>query len=364
MFSVCEFSKHIYSNEKQGFININCGKLKTKTMKKHFLILVFAINCITITTAQSSQKSYTELIRAGWKLCLDKNFTESAKVYENAFKINSKVPLNDRYNAACINALGGNTNDAYKHLFIAANELKWYDINHLKNDKDLTNIKTDKRWHQLIAVMQKNKQDIEKHYDKKLVAQLDKIYFDDQSTRSQIRSKEEKYGRDSKEMRAFWQLILKNDSINLVKVSNILDTQGWPSKDKIGARGASTLFFVIQHANQDTKLKYLSMITKAVQKDELPKRQYAMFYDRLVLGQGKRQVYGTQLAMSKESKEPYVLPLEDARNVDKRRAEMGLNSMQENLNRWDLTWDVEAYLKALPKIEAIEKALNKKNKKN
>jgi hypothetical protein len=87
-----------------------------------------------------------------------------------------------------------------------------------------------------------------------------------------------------------------------------------------------------------------------------------MFYDRLVLGQGKRQVYGTQLAIGKESKDPYVLPLDDARNVDKRRAEMGLNSMQENLNRWDLTWDVDAYLKLLPVIEAKEKALNEKNK--
>lgn len=363
MFSVCELSKYTYLNKKQGFTNINCRKFKTATMLKHFLILVFAINCITITNAQSSKKSYTELIRAGWKLCLDKNFTESAKIYEQAFKINSKAPLNDRYNAACINALGGNTNDAYKHLFIAANELKWYDINHLQNDTDLTNIKTDKRWHQLITVMQKNKQDIEKHYDKKLVAQLDKIYFDDQSTRSQIRTKEEKYGRDSKEMRAFWQSILRKDSINLIKISKILDIQGWPSKKKIGTRGASTIFLVIQHANQDTKLKYLPMINKAVEKDELPKRQYAMFYDRLVLGQGKRQVYGTQLAMSKESKKPYVLPLEDARNVDKRRAKMGLNSMQENLNRWNLTWNVDAYLKALPALEAKERKLNKKNKK-
>ena len=332
-------------------------------MKNNLLLCFIIAISISNLQAQIGTKSYSELIRAGWKLCLEKDFTASAKVYEQAFKINSKAPLNDRYNAACINSLAKNNNAAYKHLFIAANELKWYDINHLKNDTDLTNIKNDKRWNQLISVMQKTKIETEKHYDKKLVTFLDKIYFDDQSNRNQIRSKEEKYGRDSKEMRAFWQTILKKDSINLIKVSNILDTKGWPSKKKIGTRGASTIFLVIQHANQDTKLKYLSMITKAVENDELSKRQYAMFYDRLVLGQGRRQVYGTQLAMSKESKKPYVLPLEDVKNVDKRRAKMGLNSMQENLNRWDITWDVEAYLKILPKIEAREKELNNKNKK-
>lgn len=39
---------------------------------------------------------------------------------------------------------------------------------------------------------------------------------------------------------------------------------------------------------------------------------------------------------------------------------MGLNTMQENLNRWNLIWDAEEYIKRLPKIEAKEKALNAK----
>ena len=155
-------------------------------MKNYLLICFVATLSVTNLSAQTTTKSYSELIRAGWKLCLEKDFTASAKVYEKAFKVNPKAPLNDRYNAACINSLAKNPDEAYKHLFVAANELKWYDINHLKNDGDLTNIKSDQRWNQLIAVMQKNKQEIERHYDKKLVAQLDKIYFDDQSTRSQI----------------------------------------------------------------------------------------------------------------------------------------------------------------------------------
>ena len=85
-----------------------------------------------------------------------------------------------------------------------------------------------------------------------------------------------------------------------------------------------------------------------------------MFYDRLLLRRCERQIYGTQLAMNNESKTPYVLPLEDPTNVDMRRAQMGLNTMQENLNRWNLIWDVETYIKKLPAIEAKEKELNSK----
>ncbi len=328
---------------------------------KQILIIGFAL-FFAKGIAQNRNIEYSKLIQEGWKLCLNKDFENSAKLYEKAFELNKNVPLADRYNASCIYALSGNNDAAFRHLFITANNLKWDDLDHLKNDTDLVSLHTDNRWRELVSIVAKNKQDIEKDFDKGLVTVLDKIYFDDQSTRNQIRSMEEKHGRGSKEMDAFWQTILKKDSINLIKVSKILDERGWPDKKLIGKRGTSTLFLVIQHADQETQEKYLPMIKKAVVTNNLPKRQYAMFYDRLILRRGEYQIYGTQLAMNNESKTPYVLPLEDPKNVDKRRAEMGLNTMQENLNRWNLTWDVDAYIKALPAIEAKEKELNQKNK--
>ena len=86
-----------------------------------------------------------------------------------------------------------------------------------------------------------------------MVATLDQIYFDDHNNRSKIRSTEEKYGSGSKEMDELWQDILKKDALNLEKVSKILDEKGWPDKALIGERGTSTLFLVIQHANQEVR---------------------------------------------------------------------------------------------------------------
>ncbi|MEP3371697.1 MAG: DUF6624 domain-containing protein [Maribacter dokdonensis] len=329
-------------------------------MKRAIIALALIVFFTMVGVAQNNNLEYANLIRDGWKLCLEKDFTGSAKLYEKAFKLNNNVPLSDRYNASCIYALSGNKDMAFHHLFITANDLKWDDYNHLINDSDLKVLHSDKRWEELKSIVKQNKEEIEAHFDKDLVAELDKIYFDDQSTRNQIRSMEEKYGRNSKEMDAFWKTILKKDSINLIKVSKILDERGWPSKTRIGKRGTSTLFLVIQHADQEAQEKYLPLIEKAVADNNLPKRQYAMFYDRLLLRRGERQVYGTQLAINNESKTPYVLPLEDPMNVDIRRAEMGLNTMQENLNRWNLIWDAETYIKELPAIEAEEKELNSK----
>ena len=332
-------------------------------MKRTSLItLTLICFSIIVSVAQKPNQDYSELIQEGWKLCLNKDFVGSAKLYEQAFSINEKAPLADRYNGSCIYALAGNKDAAFRHLFSLANRLKWNNYNHLINDSDLNALHSDERWEKLKELVKHNKEEIETYFDKELVTVLDEIYFDDQSTRNQIRPMEEKYGRGSKEMDAFWQTILKKDSINLIKVSKILDENGWPDKTLIGERGTSTLFLVIQHANQESQEKYLDLIENAVKTDNLPKRQYAMFYDRLILRRGERQVYGTQLATSDASKTPYVLPLRDPENVDKRRLEMGLNSMQENLNRWNLTWDVEAYIKNLSAIEANERRLNQREK--
>mgnify|MGYP005991010543 CR=1 FL=1 len=325
-------------------------------------MLPFFFLSISLVSYGQNRNEYSKLIQEGWKLCLKKDFVSSAKLYEKAFKINKNVPLSDRYNASCIYALSNNKEDAFKHLFIIGNELKWDDVNHLKNDTDLISLHKDKRWEKLVFLIANNKKEKEKHFDKGLVSILNKIYFDDQNLRSQLVAKEKKYGRDSKEMKTFWQTILKKDSLNLIKVSKILNDRGWPDKKMIGERGTSTLFLVIQHADKKTQEKYLPMIEKAVFEGNLPKRQFAMFYDRLVLRRGERQKYGTQLAMNNVSKKPYVLPLLDPVNVDSRRLKMGLNTMQENLNRWNLVWDVNQYLKDLPAIEAKERELDKKNK--
>lgn len=326
------------------------------------ITIVLILSCHSISYSQNDKVEYSKLIMDGWTSWTNKDVPKATSTYEKAFKLRNGIPLRDRYNLSCIYALTGDKNAAFKHLFIVANELKWSDYNHLMNDTDLNPLHSDKRWEELKIIVKQNKEELEEGFDKVLVTTLDSIYFDDQSSRNKIRSMEEKHGRGSKEMDAFWQTILKKDSINLLKVIKILDTKGWPGIELIGERGTSTLFLVIQHADQQIQEKYLSMIEKAVADNNLPKRQFAMFYDRLLLRRGKLQIYGTQLAIDNKSKQPYVLPLKDPINVDKRRTDMGLNTMQENLNRWKLSWDVEDYIKSLPEIKARVKEMDSKDK--
>ena len=50
--------------------------------------------------------------------------------------------------------------------------------------------------------------------------------------------------------------------------------------------------------------------------------------------------------------EYFVSPIKNPKQVDQRRAEVGLGPLQEYISNWGLTWDVEAYKQKLPELEA------------
>ena len=120
-------------------------------------------------------------------------------------------------------------------------------------------------------------------------------------------------------------------------------------------QGNSALFLVIQHADQKTQEQYLPVMREAVAKGNAAASSLALLEDRVALGQGKKQIYGSQIGMFAETNENYVLPLEDPDNVDKRRSEVGLGKLQEYVSYWGLTWDPEEYKKNLPRYEEVQK---------
>lgn len=69
--------------------------------------------------------------------------------------------------------------------------------------------------------------------------------------------------------------------------------------------------------------------------------------------EGKKQIFGSQIATNSITKKSFISPLEDPDNVDKRRAEVGLGSLADYVKKLGITWDVEAYKKELPELEKI-----------
>lgn len=325
-------------------------------MKKNLILVLLIIfssckigekkeeNIVEKTTISKEIAKYTQLKNEAFKLYKNKDYLSSAKKYSEAFtELGNKENTTDRYNAACSWALANQIDSSFVQLFRIAEKGNYGNYRHITTDTDLTTLHSDKRWNKILDLVKVNKGKAEANLDKPLVAILDTIYQDDQSVRRQISEVEKKFGRDSKEMKAHWRTINKTDSKNLIKIQKILDEKGWLGRDVIGGQGNSTLFLVIQHSPLQIQQKYLPMMRGAVKNNNAQPSSLALLEDRVALGTGKRQIYGSQIGRDRGTGEYYVLPIKDPENVDKRRAEVGLGTIQEYINNWNISWDVKKH---------------------
>jgi len=314
-------------------------------------LITFLFSLIVACNAFSQDTEYNAFVTTADSLYRIQNYRESAIEYSKAFKtFGWKGYLVDRYNAACSWALANEVDSALFQLNIIAKKMNYKDYNDIVADPDLTSLHSDKRWNELLKQIKSNKEKAEVNLDKSLVATLDSIFNDDQNGRQQLKEVESNYGVDSKELKAHWKMISEKDSINLIKVKTILDTRGWLGADVVGEQGNTTLFLVIQHSDIKTQERYLPMMRQAVKNGKAKGSSLALLEDRVALRQGRMQIYGSQINRDIKTQSFYVSPLEDPDNVDKRRAEVGLQPLAEYLLNWNLVWDVEQYKKDLPGI--------------
>lgn len=87
---------------------------------------------------------------------------------------------------------------------------------------------------------------------------------------------------------------MKIDKQNQFDLDSIVATCGWP-RSKIFANSAvNAAFMIVQHADLTYQLKYFPLIQKSHEIGEIPSFVFAMLQDRILVRQGKPQLYGTQ----------------------------------------------------------------------
>lgn len=323
------------------------------------LLLLATLAAFGRVDAQISAE-YNTLVAKAWASYQAGDHAVSARTYSAAFASNGwRGTQSDRYNAACSWALAGVPDSAFFNLERIARLMDYTNVSHLTTDADLNSLHADARWAPLVALVQANKDRLEAKFDKPLVALLDSIFDEDQTLRRSIGDVEAKYGRESKEMQLLWRTMAEKDSTNLIVIKRILDERGWLGEDVVGGKGNSTLFLVIQHSDQATQEKYLPMMREAVARGNARASSLALLEDRVALGQGRRQTYGSQIGIDPGSGEQCLSPLEDPDHVDDRRAAVGLQPLADYLKLFGMSWDLEAYKRELPALEERIKAQRK-----
>jgi len=185
-----------------------------------------------------------------------------------------------------------------------------------------------------------------------LIAILDTIW---QTEQTPIRLRDSLisiYGAESKEAAVYQKTYRKNHTLNIIKIKEILDKNNWPELTLIGEQGNRTICNVLQHADQKTREHYIPLMKQAVLDKKLEARYLVRAEDRIATDKGELQIYGGQMKYYPKTKNFNVWPVYDPINIDKRRAEIGLEPIAEFLkNRFDFEWNLEEQIKRTEEFE-------------
>ncbi len=174
-------------------------------------------------------------------------------------------------------------------------------------------------------------------FNKQLAAALDSMYDTDQAGRLRLDSLQKKYGWQSEQVQSLLPSLKSQDSLNVIRVKKIIDNYGWQGPDQVGKKGSQTIFLVIQHADSLTQVTYFPVMRAAVKEGKALPRELALLEDRILTTQGKEQVYGSQVRMTDSGKFEFF-PINDEPNVNKRRAAVGLDPLEDYAKHFDIIY--------------------------
>jgi len=131
------------------------------------------------------------------------------------------------------------------------------------------------------------------------------------------------------------------DTPNTNQLREIFDEIGFPNTAKVGKDGFQAFMILLQHAtSDDLRARSLKPIRAAFKNKELPALNYANFVDRLRLHQGKKQLYGSGFDF-KDGK-LVMSPTKDLKNLEKRRAKIGLPPLAEYIKDLEEMYHLKA----------------------
>lgn len=129
------------------------------------------------------------------------------------------------------------------------------------------------------------------------------------------------------------------DRRNLAGLEKIVEQHGWPGKSLVGKEASGVAFLIVQHADLASQKRYFPLLKRAAVEGEARPADVAMLEDRILMREGKKQIYGTQVRSGPETGgELQLYPIEDEGHVDERRAAVGLPPLAEYLKLFGLEY--------------------------
>lgn len=125
----------------------------------------------------------------------------------------------------------------------------------------------------------------------------------------------------------------KEDHRNQELVISIIEKCGMPTLKEVTQKHMDAIWLGLQHTDKKNRKKYFPQIEKAVENGDLSKQKYALMKDRILMDEGKPQIYGSQIKNGK------LYNLENPETVNERRKKMGMETIEDYLNKFNIPFN-------------------------
>ncbi len=243
------------------------------------------------------------------------------KIHENGYYKNNDYKLAKAY------ALAYNKDSAYYYLEIAASQDSGF---YQLYSGEFINMINDDRWDKILDLKLNNYQAKFGEFNKPdLAKRLFNMRIKDQAYYYYFNIYPDSISH-------YWDIKIPLNNENLVEFENIVEEYGWPKRSDVGSEIAPTAFLIVQHTLElENMKKYYSYLKEAVEQNEAGKNELALLTDRINISEGKKQVYGSQISYDSIKKVYFVGNVIDPENLNKRRAEVGMQPIEDYLKNWN-----------------------------
>ena len=339
-------------------------------------ILFFLLISVSTAMAQPycsiNQVNPPELLKELSDLRSQKKYDEVLKLLDEKRQSDSILDICYYHQVACYLSLKGDT--IIPFLFIDSSLQLNSFPEHILSEIDFTHLQKTQQWKiltdTLIQIYLNRYPDIT---NKPLSVELWLRSIEDQKSRTLRQNNyKDKIEYGSKEWKMRQKAFQKMTDDNTNFMAKWIENHNWPYYSEVGleAGDAATLF--LSHANGNVRSerkileKTLPAVKQAVDIKEADAYWYAVTYDRYLASCHEKQVYGTLIyrhGVSGTAKTGIVMsewklaPIQDEKNVDIRRAELGLGPLKDYVKKLGIDYEYN------PDKENQETATSTKNKK-
>lgn len=253
-----------------------------------------------------------------------KEYSKGVRVCEVAKKVRPKMNM---YQAACLAALDGDKDKAFKWLNDVITR-KYNNGLEIMANEDLSSLHSDKRWDKLLKRIRKADMLPE---DVETAVLMVGMSIKDQSARRDFLYVRNRFGVKTQRIDSAGRAMSKVDRHNRVVLDSVFAAKGFLGIKEIGEAGSLAVFYIIQHSNKEMIGRYLPAFREAVAKGNAKASQLAYMEDRYAQMNGKKQIYGTQADWSKKHG-AFVISkggIENPESVNERRLSVGLNTLED-----------------------------------